>query len=851
MKKIRRPQPPRFRRGGRLARWVAVLALIALAVVIFLPVLVNWQVNRILRGLMARGAAEFRLVHAGLHRSDVAMAFDDGGAEGPPLEVASCVIAYRPLRLLFGHVDAVSLDGVVLRVVSTNGVLSVPVANFFALSGKREKASVPFSLKRLLDIPVTLDRARLSGHVVLHADGESLVIPVKAEATIRNEPGWNEIDVSARLRFSTSALDFSATCRPAEQLVCAEIKGRAATDALPVFLRTQIPPALQRALADMTAQATVTLDDMALSRLDLAAQASVTAETARGTFTLQPVLKATGDRDRIEASLTGLAADIGGWRIALDATNVVAHLPAQSLTGTLVLGMATNAPFTLAFNATPEGFSSWIADTSGGAVGVGEFQAGYDRVQLEAQGARDAATGDLTAAVRFTIGSLALRNAEGRPLVAVDTGATGDVVVSLANGLLDCKASASLDEVVVPAAEAAVRQIAFGATYRSGGTNEAALAATARATVALRDVALAQLDAMLALTPTNGLALEAAVDALGVKGSLKGDIAWADDGKPRVDVAFDLPEQALDFAPVYELVPELAGYVLGGKLAASAEYHIAPDDRKGSVKVRFTDGTLDNPEQEFSVTGVRATFEMPNLPSLASNSQYLGFKNFRVKQFSMDSGMAIFRMQSPEVWYLDNLILNWCGGKVRGESTRIARDTRNTWITLHADQLRLADLLSQLGLGTFTGEVPDEGGRLSGTIPVVISKGKIVVRDGYFHSAPGMTGRIRLNPAQRVSEMAGVSIQTSLALDALTDFTYKWIRIAMNSEGDDLLLKFEMDGRPSNKLNYSVRDGELVKSRNASKFEGIVLDTNVRIPLNELISIALPLTQSLQDVANE
>jgi len=84
MDTIRAPRIPGTRRSGRFARWVAVLALAALAVVVFLPALVNGQVNRILRGLMARGVAEFRLVHAGLHRSDVAIAVDDGGTEGPP-----------------------------------------------------------------------------------------------------------------------------------------------------------------------------------------------------------------------------------------------------------------------------------------------------------------------------------------------------------------------------------------------------------------------------------------------------------------------------------------------------------------------------------------------------------------------------------------------------------------------------------------------------------------------------------------------------------------------------------------------------------------------------------------------
>ena len=171
--------------------------------------------------------------------------------------------------------------------------------------------------------------------------------------------------------------------------------------------------------------------------------------------------------------------------------------------------------------------------------------------------------------------------------------------------------------------------------------------------------------------------------------------------------------------------------------------------------MRFNDGTLNNPDQELSVSGIRASFEMPYLPSLASNSQYLGFKNLKAKQFSIDSGMAIFRMQSPQVWFLDKLVLDWCGGKVRGESTRIARANKNTWITLHADQLRLADLLGQFGIGSYVGEEPDEGGKLSGTIPMVVPRARSGGSRRLFHSAPGETGRIRPGPAPRNSEWPG------------------------------------------------------------------------------------------------
>ena len=374
MDTIRAPRIPGTRRSGRFARWVAVLALAALAVVVFLPALVNGQVNRILRGVMARGVAEFRLVHAGLHRSDVAIAVDDGGTEGPPLEVASCVIAYRPLRLLAGHVDSATLGGVVLHVVATNGVFSVPAANLFAAS---DEPPEPFSLKRLLDLPVTLDRLSLGGHVVVHADGETLVIPVKVEAAIRNETGWDAIDASARLRFSSSALDVVVRCQPGAEAIHAQIRGHVASDALPVLLRAQLPEALRRAVVDMTAKTALSFDGAVLSRLDIEAQADVAAETTHGTFTLRPALTAAGDHEKIEASLTGLAADMGGVRIALDATNVVASLAKRTLEGTLALGIATNAPFAVSFNVTPGGFTAGLADSPGGAVSLGAIQATY------------------------------------------------------------------------------------------------------------------------------------------------------------------------------------------------------------------------------------------------------------------------------------------------------------------------------------------------------------------------------------------------------------------------------------------------------------------------------------------
>lgn len=414
------------RRGGRLARWVAALALGALAVVVFLPAFVTGQVNRILHGLMASGVAEFRLVHAGLFRSDVAIAFDDGGPEGPPLEVASCSLAYRPQSLLAGHIDAVSLGGVVLRVVATNAVVAIPAVEFFAPPAASAAPSRAFSLKRLRELPVTVDRVRLAGHIVAQIDGETLVIPVKAEAAIQNDAGWDAIDASLRLRFSTSAIDVAARCSPADESISAQVRARIAADGLPAVLRTRLPDALRCAAADVTAQATASFDGAALPHFAIEVQADAKAETERLAFALHPVLKAAGNRDRVDASLTGLAADVGGVRIALDATNVVASLAEQSLDGTLAIAIATNAPLALVFHASPcdfaVGFGEGGAPWSGGVAAEG-FEVACEGLRLEARGTRDSATGEAAGGAVLALDGLAIRDAEGR-LVA-ETGPGG------------------------------------------------------------------------------------------------------------------------------------------------------------------------------------------------------------------------------------------------------------------------------------------------------------------------------------------------------------------------------------------------------------------------------------------
>ena len=140
---------------SHLARWLCTVAIAALAVVVFLPSTVNWQVNKILRNLMTNGVAEFRLLHAGLYRSDIAVTFfEDLAGESTPLQVDSCILEYQPLQLLTGHIDSIRLNGVSLLVIATNGTFRIPAVELFANDTDGNSAQPKFSLQSLQQSPI-------------------------------------------------------------------------------------------------------------------------------------------------------------------------------------------------------------------------------------------------------------------------------------------------------------------------------------------------------------------------------------------------------------------------------------------------------------------------------------------------------------------------------------------------------------------------------------------------------------------------------------------------------------------------------------------------------------------------
>jgi hypothetical protein len=181
----------------------------------------------------------------------------------------------------------------------------------------------------------------------------------------------------------------------------------------------------------------------------------------------------------------------------------------------------------------------------------------------------------------------------------------------------------------------------------------------------------------------------------------------------------------------------------------------------------------------------------------------------------------------------------WCDGKVETQSMRISPAVEDYHITFYCDRLKLAQVLEQFGAAAAKG-----GGTVNGRIPLHYTNGKIRFDDGILFSTPGQGGKISLKGTDILT--AGMTpntpqyVQMELAREALKDYDYSWAKLNINSEGEELLLQMQMDGKPASTLPfvYQKEIGGFVKveaGSKGSKFQGIRLDVNFRLPLNEML----------------
>ena len=296
-------------------------------------------------------------------------------------------------------------------------------------------------------------------------------------------------------------------------------------------------------------------------------------------------------------------------------------------------------------------------------------------------------------------------------------------------------------------------------------------------------------------------------------------------------------------APDIELgkfFPGAAGVRLNGKMQLKGDLILNTGGFNGMVKADFTNGNLLLDKNKLAFEGIRMSLNLPELPKLRSApGQQIHFSKISLGDIVAQNGRIDFQIESARSLLIEKMHFIWCEGNVESQAIRISPDKKDYRITFYCDRLSLAKVLEQFGAAAASGR-----GSVNGRIPLQYTQGKIRFDDGFLFSTPGEGGSIHLSGTDILT--AGIPpntnqfVQMELAREALKDYDYSWAKLNITSEGEELLLQMQMDGKPAKTLPFVYRKdiGGFMKveaDAKGSKFQGIRLDVNFRLPLNKLL----------------
>ena len=283
-----------------------------------------------------------------------------------------------------------------------------------------------------------------------------------------------------------------------------------------------------------------------------------------------------------------------------------------------------------------------------------------------------------------------------------------------------------------------------------------------------------------------------------------------------------------------------AGSTFDGTLSGHGRLSYKSNEISGSATAIIKEGIFSNAEKSLLCSGINCSLEFPELPSLRSApDQRLVFDQFTAGNIICRDGCFAFRIESADTLLLEKSRISWCGGNIETQALRISPSIDHYQSTLHCDRLQLAKLLEQLGQIKAQGE-----GSVNGRIPVTWEKGRITFDDGFLYSTPGTGGNIKVSGGEVLT--AGLPTaspqfaQLDLAREALKDYQYKWTKLGLNSEAEELILNLQFDGKPNLVLPFVYKKelGSFIRvtaGSPGSHFQGISLDINLRLPLNRIL----------------
>ena len=289
-----------------------------------------------------------------------------------------------------------------------------------------------------------------------------------------------------------------------------------------------------------------------------------------------------------------------------------------------------------------------------------------------------------------------------------------------------------------------------------------------------------------------------------------------------------------------KFLPAAQGFTFSGKLREQGDIVIGKNGWQATVKSDVQNGTLRHRKNKIAVAGIQTQLLIPDLSKVRSApGQKLKFARASFGDMNIDNGEIQFQIESAQSFLIEKSHFMWCDGNVDAPAIRFKPGIDDYQLILYCDRLNLAKVLEQFGAATVEAE-----GELNGRIPVQIKNGQLSFKDGFLFTTPGQPGKIRMKDTEILT--AGIPkdspqyVQMELARKALEDYDYTWAKLNLTTEGEDLLLNMQLDGKPAQSLPFVYRKdiGGFAKVEagvQGSTFQGIRLDVNFRLPLNKLM----------------
>ncbi len=282
----------------------------------------------------------------------------------------------------------------------------------------------------------------------------------------------------------------------------------------------------------------------------------------------------------------------------------------------------------------------------------------------------------------------------------------------------------------------------------------------------------------------------------------------------------------------------LEGTSFSGNIAGSAEYRFGPGGSSGKASLHVAKGIFKSTPLNLTAEGIEGILTLPGLPELRTPPlQVLSCKSLQVGTIAMSNLNAEYQLEPGCAFLLENFSANWCGGRIYTQAMRITPGQRNLKAVVYCDGLILSRLLAEMGIAQAAG-----AGAIQGRMPVSIGEQGIVLEPGYLYSEPGDSHNLRVQGMDKMLEgLPPDSVQFSqmdIAAEALKNFDYEWVKINFTNVGDALRLEMQLNGHPAEPLPFKYdgqRGGFVRVNGEKAIFQGIKLDINTNIPLNQML----------------